>query len=316
VAFDASKSYVPGVPSGSIQNYSWDFGNGATGTGVTVNHAFTSPGSKSVKLTVRDNQNLNSTLTKSVLVPKLVSNITLSSSSLVIPLSLNTTLSGGILPLRANATVAIYFKPVAGANWNSLYNATTNAQGQYSFLWVPHELGLFTIKSQWNGDDNTYGATSSSLNVTVTLRDTSILSLAPSRYLVVLGDSLTIDVIVANNGTASENVSVSAYYNNTLLETRVLSNFASGTSQRVLFSLDTENLTEGVYFIRVVSTALPGETSTRDNSRTVAVFVQQEQEVPPPPEGTSSIFMYATIGLAVALVAVVVFFIYKMRKSS
>jgi hypothetical protein len=315
VSFDASKSYAPGVPGGSIQNYSWDFGDGSTGTGVTVSHVFTSPGSRGVKLTVRDDQNLNSTLTKSVLVPKLVSNITLSSSSLVVPLSLNTTLTGGILPVRANATVAIYFKPVADANWNSLYNATTNAQGAYSFVWVPDELGLFTLRVQWSGDDNTLGATSSSLNVTVTLQDTSILSVIPLRYLVIVGDSLPIDVTVANNGTATESVSLSAYYNNTLLETKVLSSFAAGTSQRVRFTLETLNLTEGVYFIKAVSTALPGETSIQDNSRTVAVFVQQEQEAPPPEEGTSIIFMYATIGLAVALVAVVVFFFFKMRKS-
>jgi hypothetical protein len=138
---------------------------------------------------------------------------------------------------------------------------------------------------------------------------------APLQYLVRLGDSLPIDVTVANNGTASETVSLSVYYNNTLLETKVLSSFAAGTSQKVRFTLDTGNLTEGVYFIKAVSAALPGETSTKDNSRTVAVFVQQEQEAPPTEGGTSSIFMYTTIGLAVALVAVVVFFIFKMRKS-
>jgi len=315
VTFDASKSYAPGVPGGSIQNYSWDFGDGTNATGVTVTHAFTSAGSKSVKLTVRDNENLNTTLTKSVLVPKLSSDLTLSASSLVVPLSLNTTLSGGILPVRANATVAIYFKPAAEADWNSLYNATTNAQGQYSFLWVPHELGLFTIKSQWNGDADTLDATSSFLNVTVTLQDTSILSLAPVKYLVALGDALSIDVTVANNGTALESINLSVYYNNTLLETKALSSFASGTSQRVRFTFETENLTAGLYFIKAMSTALPGETSVLDNTRTVAVFVQQEAEVQPPPtEGTSVVFMYATIGLAVALVAVVAFFLYKMRK--
>lgn len=41
-------------PSGQIVRYDWDFGDGATGTGPSVTHAFDGPGTFSVTLTVTD----------------------------------------------------------------------------------------------------------------------------------------------------------------------------------------------------------------------------------------------------------------------
>ncbi len=52
VYFDASPS---SDPDGTIVSYKWDFGDGTTGTGVTVSHTFASKGGYSVTLTVTDN---------------------------------------------------------------------------------------------------------------------------------------------------------------------------------------------------------------------------------------------------------------------
>jgi hypothetical protein len=51
VAFNASCSYDP---DGSIVSYSWDFGDGDTGTGQYVNHWYYDPGFYDVTLTVTD----------------------------------------------------------------------------------------------------------------------------------------------------------------------------------------------------------------------------------------------------------------------
>ena len=51
-SFDASSSYVD---EGSIVSYGWDFGDGATGTGVTVSHTYSSEGCYNVVLAVTDN---------------------------------------------------------------------------------------------------------------------------------------------------------------------------------------------------------------------------------------------------------------------
>ena len=53
VTFNASSSYDP---DGTIVSYEWDFKDGSTGNGETVNHTFNSTGNYNVKLTVTDDK--------------------------------------------------------------------------------------------------------------------------------------------------------------------------------------------------------------------------------------------------------------------
>jgi DNA/RNA endonuclease G (NUC1) len=55
VSFSAAGSVDP---NGSIASYAWDFGDGATGEGVSASHAYTQDGSYQVRLTVTDNDGL------------------------------------------------------------------------------------------------------------------------------------------------------------------------------------------------------------------------------------------------------------------
>jgi PKD repeat protein len=66
ITFDASDS---SDPDGSIVAYSWDFGDGATGTGVSVQHAYSQDGTYIVTLTVTDDDGATDTIsaTKTVL---------------------------------------------------------------------------------------------------------------------------------------------------------------------------------------------------------------------------------------------------------
>jgi hypothetical protein len=63
VAFDASASHDP---QGPIATYAWDFGDGATGTGVNATHTYAQPGSYRVKLTVTDSGGLTASTTRLV----------------------------------------------------------------------------------------------------------------------------------------------------------------------------------------------------------------------------------------------------------
>jgi len=65
VLFNASVSYDP---DGNIVSYQWDFKDGTTGNGETVNHTFSSIGSYKVKLTVTDNEGATDSTTKNVTV--------------------------------------------------------------------------------------------------------------------------------------------------------------------------------------------------------------------------------------------------------
>ncbi|RLE36802.1 hypothetical protein DRJ23_06845, partial [Candidatus Acetothermia bacterium] len=65
VHFDASSSHDP---DGSIVSYSWNFGDGHTGSGVSVTHSYSHAGSYTVRLTVRDDAGMSATKTKTVSV--------------------------------------------------------------------------------------------------------------------------------------------------------------------------------------------------------------------------------------------------------
>jgi hypothetical protein len=55
VPFNAGTSVDP---NGSVVSYAWDFGDGATGEGVSVSHVFAQDGAYTVRLTVTDNDGL------------------------------------------------------------------------------------------------------------------------------------------------------------------------------------------------------------------------------------------------------------------
>ena len=65
INFDGSGSWDA---NGSIKTYQWDFGDGQTGTGVSVTHIFTNDGTYSVTLMVTDNDAKTSDTTQSVTV--------------------------------------------------------------------------------------------------------------------------------------------------------------------------------------------------------------------------------------------------------
>ena len=67
VNFDASSSYDP---DGTIVSYSWNFGDGATGSGRLTSHTYTADGTFTIRLTVTDNDGKTGSATKSISIVK------------------------------------------------------------------------------------------------------------------------------------------------------------------------------------------------------------------------------------------------------
>ena len=53
-------------PNGTIASYAWDFGDGSTGSGVSVTHTFAQDGAFTVRVTVTDNDGLTDSATFAV----------------------------------------------------------------------------------------------------------------------------------------------------------------------------------------------------------------------------------------------------------
>ncbi len=77
MTFSASSSFDP---DGSIVSYQWSFGDGTSSSGSTVTHTYSSEGVKTVKLTIVDNDNLESTVLHTITIESLPPQYTVTDS--------------------------------------------------------------------------------------------------------------------------------------------------------------------------------------------------------------------------------------------
>jgi PKD repeat protein len=157
VAFDASASYAPGIPTKTIDSYNWDFGDGTNATGVAVTHAYDTAGTFSVTLTVVDSDDLSSTLEDSLVVyesHETISTISMSLSEVKIVRGGSTTINGSITSTLPGVTVTIWFRTFA-ETWDTLAVVITDENGQYSYDWKPRAAETYEVKASWQGDEAT-----------------------------------------------------------------------------------------------------------------------------------------------------------------
>jgi len=153
VTFDATSSTPNG---GTITRYSWNFGDGilVNATNPTISHAYLNAVTYTATLTVVDSEDLNNTITKSIIIGKLTSNISINASPSSITKGESITISGSITPTRKGVTVTISYRLKDTLAWSNI-NVQTNQNGQYSSTWTPTTSGTFELKTSWAGDANT-----------------------------------------------------------------------------------------------------------------------------------------------------------------
>ena len=84
------------------------------------------------------------------------------------PISLeksNVTLSGQVQPQAAGENVTLQYN-VDGRGWATLTTVPTDADGRFSYSWLP-ELGSVVVKASWVGNNQYNGATSAETNITI-----------------------------------------------------------------------------------------------------------------------------------------------------
>ena len=101
-------------------------------------------------------------------------------------------------------------------------------------------------------------------------RDIAVMSVAPSKTEVYVGETVEIAVVVRNLGTETETFTVTAYYGCTgiAIGTITVSNLSPYSDTTLMFSWDTTDVTPCAavpYTIWAVASEVPGETNTANN---------------------------------------------------
>ena len=121
VSFDGGSS---SDADGSIVSYAWNFGDSATGSGVTTNHTYSVPGTYSARLTVTDNQGASSSSTATIQVNAIPPTIPAAPSNLLANALSKTQISLSWTDNSANET-GFRIERCAGANCTNFIEITT-----------------------------------------------------------------------------------------------------------------------------------------------------------------------------------------------
>jgi len=129
--------------------------------------------------------------------------------------------------------------------------------------------------------DETDNWCTASATVEIVIHDVATTSQTPNPTVVTQGGSVTINVVVENQGSKSETFQVTCYYDdNPVGSPQSVTNLAPNTSTTLVFIWVTTGVPSGVYYIYAVASTVPGEKDTSDNTcrsvETVTVMALQQ----------------------------------------
>lgn len=163
VAFDGSAS---SDPDGSIASYTWDFGDGATGTGVTASHTYATAGTFTATLTVTDDSGTTATTTRTVtttLAPNQDPTAAFTTATDLLELTVNASTS-----TDADGTIESYA-------WNFGDGSTgSGATATHSYA----SVGTYTVRLTVT--DNRGGTATVTRDVTVTQNEAPVAAFTTS----------------------------------------------------------------------------------------------------------------------------------------
>jgi hypothetical protein len=139
--------------------------------------------------------------------------------------------------------------------------------------------------------------------------DIGITSIKLSNNSVFVGETLGINVSVANTGNLSETFDLSVYDNSSLIETLQVVELAPSATETLAFTWNTSSVSPGFYQISA-DAPLAGDPTPWDNSL-VDGIVQVKAVVPPPIFPTTELLVFLIIvGLAVVAGLIMLFLVF------
>jgi PKD repeat protein/KaiC/GvpD/RAD55 family RecA-like ATPase len=254
VTFNATLS----VPNGGfITGYYWNFGDGETGIGEVATYSYTSFGNYTVMLKVTDSEGLNDTRTETMRIG--CSPYASFTYSPVQPWVSSTITFNASLSQDPDGFISSYKWDFGDGN----ITLTANPIVTHAYYTSSNFTVVLTVF------DNDGFQDSSTRVLIVVVHDVVILSVSTSAAEVNAGQTVTVTVVVENNGTTNESFNVTVYYNDTKLETQPVGDLAPDAKITLHFTWDTTGLTQGaIYAIKAETSLIQGETDTADDSLT------------------------------------------------
>jgi len=170
-------------------------------------------------------------------------------------------------------TVTAYCNSTLAAPFQTVTNMTLKTLKTLTFKWdtTGVSLGLYTISAnasvvagETDVADNKY--TDGTVTVSFLARhDIAITAVTPSPTKVPIGQSVLIAVIVKNEGNVNETFTVTAYYNETAIETKNVTDLTPGGLTSLNFNWNTTDVVLGNYTIKAKTSIILDEIDTADN---------------------------------------------------
>jgi PKD repeat protein len=101
-----------------------------------------------------------------VTLQKQLSSLTIASSSTTVTVGDDATITGTLTPTQQGKEITLQYRLV-GQSWGTYDTATTDAQGDYEFVWTPDAAGTYELQTTWQGDASTESSQSSIQTVIV-----------------------------------------------------------------------------------------------------------------------------------------------------
>jgi hypothetical protein len=105
----------------------------------------------------------------------------------------------------------------------------------------------------------------------VPVHDIAIADVTSSKTVVGQGYNLTVNVAITNQGNFTETFSVTAYANDTVIDTQQVSTLNATDQTSLTFTWNTTGLAYGNYTLRVYAWPVLGEDNTADNNFTLGI---------------------------------------------
>jgi len=188
-------------------------------------------------------------------------------------------------------------------SWNWNFGDGTTDEGKI----VDHTYitaGNFTVTlkvTDNNGLNDT--ATTSMAVLPVPVHDVAIINITVSPTEVKTGHSISISVVLTNQGDFNETFEVIVYCNATAIKTESISSLPPGDSKTLNINWETVDMVSSIYTIRAVAKTVPGETETDNNTSVGFTVTITEKETLTIPIHYLVLILAIAIILTVAIIA-------------